>query len=210
LRFKKAVSRVIGIFVFLVFCAGMFVFINVIITKGREVPSFFGYSFLNVSTGSMADVYPVGTVVITKKTDIDDLQPCDVISFYSEDPAIKGIPNTHRIESIGTDANGRKYIITKGDSNDVQDSYPVYEDALIGKVRGSIKFAGKILNVISNRYFFFLFLIIPLAVMIVFEAGNIKKLAKKEEGNPETDETETKSPDIPGLPGQDHSEPPPE
>lgn len=181
MHFKKALSLFTSILVFLIFSLGLFVFVTVLLTKGEGVPNFFGYSFMNVKTESMVPAYPVGTVVITKKIEIEKLKAGDVISFYSEDPIIKGIPNTHRIFSAEKNESGKIYFITKGDNNSDIDKYPVYEKDLIGKVQGSIGSAGKVLAMLKNRYIFFFLFIIPLTVIMVFEFRNLTKLIKCED-----------------------------
>jgi len=178
LRVKKAASAVIKALVFLVFAAGLFIFITVIANRGQGVPNFFGYCFLNVRTQSMEPVFPVGTVVITKKAVAGTLKKGDIISFYSQDPAIKGIPNTHRIYSVEKKENGGVYFITKGDNNDVQDQYPVYPSEIIGVVVGSVGSVGKAVSLLSNRYVLFFVIILPLAVLIAVEARNTGKMIR--------------------------------
>ncbi|HZK39868.1 MAG TPA: signal peptidase I, partial [Clostridia bacterium] len=132
MHFKKVVSRIGSVLIFLIFGLSLFVFITVLVNWGSGVPSFYGYSFLSVTTPSMDPLYPVGSVVITKKGDTKDLAVGDVISFYSEDPAIYGKPNTHRILEIRTNASNKTYFITKGDNNPIADYYTVDEDKVIG------------------------------------------------------------------------------
>jgi len=179
LQFKKIISKVTSALIFLIFAAGLFVFITVLVSWKSGVPNFLGYSFMSVSTPSMVPTYPVGTVVITKKVDINKLKVGDVISFYSDDPAIFGIPNTHRIVTIGINEVNRKFFITKGDNNPVADTYPVYGDKVIGKVEGSIGSVGKIISKVKNRYVMFFLLVVPLAVIMAFELKNITKLIKR-------------------------------
>lgn len=174
--------------IFLVFAAGLFIFITVMATKSQGVPSFFGYSFLNVRTQSMTQVYPVGTVVIAKKTDPATLKKGDIISFYSQDPAIKGIPNTHRILSVEKEDTGEVYFITKGDNNDLPDQYPVYSNDIIGVVTGSIRSLGNAINLINNRYILFFAVILPLAVIIIFEIKNTGKLINRKNNEPDKEE----------------------
>jgi signal peptidase len=141
----------------------------------------------------MTPAYPVGTVVIAKKVDADTLKVGDVISFYSQDPTIAGMPNTHRIVSISKDEAGKTYFITKGDNNPTADKYPVYEAKVIGKVQGSIGSVGKIISKLKNRYVMFFLLIVPIVLIVVFELKNITKLLRRgDEEKPETD-TEPKS-----------------
>ena len=178
MQIKKIISRSISVLVFLIFAAGIFVFVTVLISKTHGVPDFLGYSFLNVSTSSMVPTYPVGTVVITKKVEAGEIKAGDVISFYSSDPEIKGIPNTHRIVSIQKDKEGKIYYITKGDNNSEADKFPVYPKDLIGKVEGSIGSVGKILDKLQNRYVMFFLLIVPLVIIVLFELKNMAKLIK--------------------------------
>lgn len=201
---KKVLSAILKVFVFLVFAAGLFVLITVISTKGQSVPSFFGYSFLNVSTPSMAPKYPVGAVVITRKVDAATLKTGDVITFYSQDPKIKGIPNTHRIYSVEKEDSGEIYFVTKGDNNDIPDQYPVLGKNIIGVVTSSIPVIGKAISLLNSRIVLFFVLILPLVVLMIFEAKNIGKTFKDKNGK--TDEEVPEVPEdyenpIPPAPG---------
>ena len=169
-------SRAINGFIALVFCFSLFVFIAVLVNQGNDVPSVFGYSFLSVSTPSMEPAYPVGSVVVTKRGNAETYKPGDVISFYSEDPAIRGLPNTHRIVSVHRDKENNLYFITRGDNNPIPDRYEVFEDKVIGKVRGSVGSLGNILETIKSRYVIFFLLILPLSVLMFFEAKHIKRI----------------------------------
>ena len=181
-------SGILIVLASIIFADGLFIFITVLVTKSYSVPSFFGYSFLNVRTQSMTKVYPVGTVVITKRTDTASLKKGDIISFYSQDPAIKGIPNTHRIYSIEKKNTGEVYFITKGDNNDVPDQYPVYSKNIIGIVIGSIGSLGNILSFLNNRYVLFFAIILPLAVIIILEVKNTGKIIKGKNREPDEED----------------------
>lgn len=64
--------------------------INTMITKkdNYDVPSLFGYSFMQVLTdsmeGSAPDAFDAGEGIIIQKKEIDEVKPGDVITFYSE------------------------------------------------------------------------------------------------------------------------------
>lgn len=188
MHFKKVVSRIGSVLIFLIFGLSLFVFITVLVNWGSGVPSFYGYSFLSVTTPSMDPLYPVGSVVITKKGDTKDLAVGDVISFYSEDSAIYGKPNTHRILEIRTNASNKTYFITKGDNNPIADYYTVDEDKVIGKVQSSIGSVGKLLAKVKNRYVLFFLLIVPLSAVMFFEVRHLKKVLKSDDGSVDSDE----------------------
>lgn len=181
-------SRIGSILIFSIFGFSLFVFVTVLANWGGGVPNFYGYSFLSVTTPSMQPLYPVGSVVITKKTDVKDLAVGDVISFYSNDPAIYGKPNTHRIMEIKTNAANKTYFVTKGDNNPVADHYTVDEDKVIGKAHGAVSSLGKVLGKIKNRYVLFFLLIMPLAWMMFTEIKHLQKVLKSDDGSTIPDE----------------------
>lgn len=178
MRFKKALVRVFSLIIILIFAAGTFVFATVLFTKKNATPSFFGYSFLTVHTQSMEPAIPAGSVVVTKRTAADELKPRDIISFYSTDPEIEGIPNTHRIVAVDKDDNGKTYFVTKGDNSVIADKYAVYPEKVIGRVLGSVRYLGKVISLFKNQLILFFVLIVPLGVIIVFEVKNLAGLIK--------------------------------
>jgi signal peptidase len=97
-----------------------------------KVPSVFGYSVLNIVSGSMEDEIPSGSYILIKKTDAGEIEKGDVICFYSTDPKIYGLPNTHRVveEPIVTE-NGIEFV-TKGDANPINDKQTAKGDRIVG------------------------------------------------------------------------------
>ncbi len=105
--------------------------VNIIGAKMRgEVPKIFGYSVINIVTGSMEDTIPTGSYILIKETDPRKIERGDIICFYSDDPAIYGLPNTHRVKDI-IDGESLKFL-TRGDANPADDSYPARAERLVG------------------------------------------------------------------------------
>ena len=98
-----------------------------------EVPYFCGYSIMNIISDSMEDRIPTGTYILIKKTNPAKIKKGNIICFYSDDPEIKGYPNTHMVveDPIYTE-NGIEFV-TKGTSNPENDKYTAKGDKLIGK-----------------------------------------------------------------------------
>ncbi len=92
----------------------------------------FGVRTYAVMSGSMASVYPTGSLIYVIKADPDTLKLNDVITFT----AANGVPVTHRIVEFVPDEiqQGAVYIRTKGDENDQADGRLVEKDRVIGKV----------------------------------------------------------------------------
>ena len=64
--------------------------------KGR-VPQIFGYSVVNIISGSMEDTIPEGSYILVQNVAPEEVKNGDIICFYSSDPSISGLPNTHRV-----------------------------------------------------------------------------------------------------------------
>ena len=98
-----------------------------------EVPYFFGYSVMNIVSGSMEDTIPEGSYILVKKTDPEEIRKGDIICFYSDDPAIKGYPNTHTVVEDPIQGENGLEFVTKGDANPLKDTETAKGDKLIGR-----------------------------------------------------------------------------
>ena len=65
-----------------------------------------GYSFFRVVTGSMEPQIPVGAMLISQETDIEDLKIGDIICFSALSPDMYGRCITHRVIGISEGADG--------------------------------------------------------------------------------------------------------
>ena len=177
---KKAISiinRIITIFLIAVLLFAGYVFFNVMRAGKDKVPSVFGLSFLQVATGSMEPTIPTRSMIIVRETDAAKIKVGDVITFYSTDPQIENLPNTHRVTAI-TQENGMPVFTTKGDAGEEDDPYPVYADHLIGVYIKHFS-VGSIPDLLHNRYFFFFALLVPLCIVIMLEVIRVKKSAEE-------------------------------
>ncbi|MBP3441214.1 MAG: signal peptidase I [Clostridia bacterium] len=188
---KKIFSRIMVVLSAVIFIFGLVIFVSVLNASAGEVPSVFGFSVLQVKTGSMIPEYEIGTVVITKKTDVNELKVGDVISFYSMDQDISGEVNTHRIVNIeyGGDDNA-PYFTTKGDNNSEVDKHKVWPSQIVGKVVYNLgTVSGSVIGVFQNPNVIFFVIVLPLIFITFGEAVNLvsliaeSKFRKKEDDN---------------------------
>lgn len=181
---KKILFVIINILSVLIIVAAVCVLCTVIFTRSGDVPSVFGYTALRVTTGSMAPTYDVDTLILVKKTDPAQIKENDVISFYSQDPALDSAVNTHRVVEIRQE-NNTIVFVTKGDNNNVVDSYDVPGEYLIGKVVASSNKLGKFSRLVANPLIFIPIILIPLIIILfsnLFETYRMaKQIAKEEE-----------------------------
>ena len=107
-----------------------------------------------------------------------------MISFYSQDPALDSAVNTHRVVEIRQE-NNTIVFVTKGDNNNVVDSYDVPGEYLIGKVVASSNKLGKFSRLVANPLIFIPIILIPLIIILfsnLFETYRMaKQIAKEEE-----------------------------
>ena len=162
--------------VFLIIFVGNMIYSQ--ITK--KVPSFFGYSVMNIISTSMEPQIPENTFILIKKVDPAELKVGDVITFYSKDPTIRGLPNTHRITDIRIE-NGNFVFITKGDANAISDAYEVDSSSIIGAYQKNLITLGKAGRIFQSRTFIFILLVVPAVLLFVFEIINLAKTAKNVE-----------------------------
>lgn len=121
--FEKVAHIILNLIIAFVFLLVIIVGYNYIQLQimNKDYSNFFGYTVLQVSTGSMAktlNVYDVILVKITKEVEVND-----VITYKKDNELI-----THRIMQMNEEK-----LITKGDANNTEDE-EITKDAVIGKV----------------------------------------------------------------------------
>ena len=89
---------------------------------------------LGVATGSMKPTLNVGDLVFIKKCNANSIEVNDVIEYKRQNYSV-----IHRVVSK-YQKDGVFYFITKGDNNSNNDTDPVREDDLKGKVIGRIPY----------------------------------------------------------------------
>lgn len=104
------------------------------------VPTLFGAEALIVTSGSMGDAAPIGSVAVTRLVDGRSVSVGDVISFKY--PTSR-IPTTHRVIEVATQ-DGIPVFRTKGDANPAADPVPVPISGRVHRVERVVPYAGRI------------------------------------------------------------------
>ena len=97
-----------------------------------KVPTVFGYSVMNIVSGSMGDTIPQGSYILIKSKDPEEVRRDEIICFYSTDPKIYGMPNTHRVVEDPIVTEEGIEFVTRGDANLMDDKQRAKGDRLIG------------------------------------------------------------------------------
>lgn len=154
-----------------------------VVTKGYT--SFGGYMMFRVVTGSMEPTVPTGALLISRRTDVAQIQPGDIICFRTREVQIAGRIVTHRVVEKLEAADGSILLRTRGDANPVSDSYLVDADNMIGRViwhTGKDSKVAGIFSFFTNGVGFLGCIVLPcllLAGLILKECmGNIRKELK--------------------------------
>lgn len=127
-----------------------------------------GFSMFRVATGSMEPEMPVGTLLISQKTEISEIKVGDVVNFRSRDNGMLGMIITHRVVKMYEDADGKIFLETKGDANKYADAKLADEENLIGKViyaTGEGNFFANLVTFLTSKIGFWAFIVLPCIIM---------------------------------------------
>ena len=145
------------------------------------IPSMKGeMHFLTVQSGSMEPGIHVGDVVVSTYVDPSSIKVGNVITFHYR---VDSDPNrcfTHRVYSIIETGDGGFVFQTKGDANEDVDERYVRPDEVIGRVSFVIPYLGYFGEFARSVVGFFVFLVIPAVLIIVFEVRRIIKISREE------------------------------
>lgn len=136
------------------------------------VPKVFGYSFINILSGSMEPTISAGDLVICKEQD----------SYNVNDPVLfedQGFLVLHRIVDIDEDGD----FITKGDANNANDKAKIQPENVYGKMAGVLHGWGSTLSYLSSRMGAFWTILVSLFIYLALDAGKdlLKEDSEQEE-----------------------------
>ena len=172
-----------------------FAIANISAKKHNNIPSIFGYGFLTVASDSMdmtneqgieakKDSFKIGDLLIVKIANdkrIEKLTPEeDIITYFD---ANKNIFITHRLVDIVGEGNTAIYV-TQGDKVEVtnpsanyapgdEDMYMVeqhFNSEILAIYSGKMGGVGKVLTYLQTKAGFGLCIVLPTALLLIFEA----------------------------------------
>ncbi len=157
--------------------------------------SIFGYRYYTVLTPSMEPHLSVGDLILVKVTDADQIQVGDVITFNpsSESDAYLTHRVTEKIEDY--EGTGTTCFHTKGDANDVDDSFLIDEDRVIGIQTVCIPKLGYIIRFAQLRWYF----VVPLLVLLFVFLHLLGVYTSSEDDNGDADITDEEEGDAQGF-----------
>lgn len=106
-----------------------------------------GYTTMIVTGGSMEPSIAVGSLVLLDDVDPERIAAGDVITYHGYGAAGA---TTHRVVAPVT-VGGELHFQTKGDANDTPDADLAPAAGVVGEVRASVPYAGRILAPLTGR-----------------------------------------------------------
>lgn len=171
----KTVKLVLGALWWVAVILLLLLMVNIITAKVRgNVPKIFGYSVMNIVSGSMEDEIPIGSYILIKEIRPEDVKEGDIICFYSSDPAIHGMPNTHRVVAPPLMTENGIEFVTRGDANLKEDSVTAKGDNLIGIYVKRMNSLTKFTDMLENGGMFILIVILLVCITTVMILTSVK------------------------------------
>ena len=183
---KKCISALWWITLALIACM-MFSIIGA--KMQGKVPQVLGYSVVKIVSGSMEDTIPEDSYILVKATSPEKIKRDDVICFYSSDPSILGIPNTHRVveDPIVTDT-GIEFV-TRGDANVLDDKYTAKGENLVGRYVRIMDGLGAFVDMLDRGMMNVLFIGLEILILAL-AVGNFLSARKRAMAEAEEDKKE--------------------
>ena len=186
---RSFISFVATVLVFLLVFAVFWTVFNA--RRQGKIPTFFGYSFSIVVTGSMEPDIKVGELLIVKEADIKSVNVGDDIMFVSQSGVIKGEYVVHRVVEKGTDEKG-DFLRTKGVHNSVVDVDAVRSGNFVGKAVFHSVFWGKIFGFLADSRTLMMIAVLVLVVpFVIKQIIKIVRIMKSKDD--ENEDTEKKN-----------------
>lgn len=173
----------------------MILVISINIFSNQFKDGLFGYLYLQIITESMdakptqyqIDTLKVDEFILVEINDYDEffekLEIGDVITFKMNQGSYKELVVTHRITEIKYFEEYDYYkIITKGDKNNSTETLYSNQDIIYGQVVYSSILIGNIFNIITNKYFLVIIIVIPCLIIALYEVVTLYEMYKRKGG----------------------------
>ena len=149
---------------------------SIYMKKMGEITFIANRSILWVLTNSMEPDIEARSYILIEKVAPEDVREGDVIAFYSDDPQILDMLNTHRVIGIIGD---HAEFVTKGDYNVTKDAYTAKADRVVGRYVSNVPFLTVIGRILSGRNGLIMVLFVLFAILMAIFLPEMKRLAKE-------------------------------
>jgi len=134
----------------------------------------FGWRVDLVCSGSMDPELKVGTLVITRPVEPQEIMVGDIITFSPKGVMLGENMISHRV--IGIEEASPLYFKTKGDANDNPDPFMVPARNLLGRICFKTHYVGYVTGFLQTTWGFLLGLVIPGLIIITMYITSIQRI----------------------------------
>ena len=167
--FFSIFGNILFVVILLVMAGLSFFLIQSRITGGA--PQIAGYQIYIVLSDDMSPEIRAGSLAFVSEIEPQELAVGDIITFQSpDDPSALA---TQRLVEVKKDND--LGFVTRGDAGNTADISPVPSDNVVGKVTGSVPYAGYPLDFVQTSQGLILLIFIPGVLIIAFEVNKIIK-----------------------------------
>jgi len=135
----------------------------------------FGWRVDTVFSGSMEPRLKLGSVVVTRPVEAEEIKAGDIITFYS--PLNERLVS-HRV--VAAEHGSGWHFQTKGDANEDADPFVVPAESVVGKVCLHLPYFGYVSQFVKTPLGLLLLICTPGLVVIVMEMRNIWRVLNEE------------------------------
>lgn len=146
----------------------LLIFVIIVQKVSNNSLSVGGFRVFMVVSGSMVDEYNIGDILISKRTDAEDIDVGDNVTYLGEKSNLKDLIVTHKVIHKEV-RDGQTYFITKGVANNIPDPEISYSQ-VYGKVvykTAILSLFGKLMNNRVVYYITFMLVAIIISVEII-------------------------------------------
>lgn len=190
---KKKGKTIVG-HIFTAVCIALCVFliplfiVNLILTvKGYanpdEVPSLFSISPMYVITDSMAPTINGGDLIFVKKVAPEEIAVNDVIAFFDPESMEDSTMIVHRVKEITKDGEGNLKFRTKGDANNVYDTFIISGENVVGRYVFRMRRLGRVAMFMRTTPGLVITLSVPLIMLFGYEGIRQLVFLKRDRDN---------------------------
>ncbi|BCI59524.1 signal peptidase I [Solibaculum mannosilyticum] len=174
----QVIGRVVTALI-LIFSVFIMIFTVLSVTMvNKENATLFGYKPYIVLSDSMNTEFQVGDMAISKQVDPSTLQPGDIITYRSIDPANYGEMVTHKIREATT-YEGKPAFITYGTTTGVDDAYPALQENVFGKYVFHLPKMGYFFQFLKSTAGYVTLILIPFLLLIVLQSVKFVRLFRQ-------------------------------
>ncbi len=169
-----SVIEIILIVILVLVMALMLIF-NFLFKKDNSAAEFFGYSFYNTKAVNMLPDFPKNTVVIAKKSEIENIKENSVILCRIGEKT-----TLIRVVQVQEEA-GKTYYVVKFDTSPANETFRVETDAVIAKAIWQINGFGTFLEFATSTVGIIIAVVIPLIFIIAIQVAKILGIRRLED-----------------------------